>query len=263
MSVEIFRRALAVLEGGQPAVLVTVVAAEHAPREAGARMLVFPDGRTEGTVGGGALEQHAVQKAQELLQKGPSTLLEPHDLGDLGMLCGGRAVLFYEVLQAPPVLAICGAGHVGVLLARLAREATPWPIVLYDDRTERGEFVPLHVGFHPLPSYHEVPALTGHIYAVVATESHAKDVQAVAAFLRQDPGPAYLGVLGSRTKANALREKLLALGFPQKKVELMRCPAGLPLGGKDPGSIAVSILAEILAYHHRSLPEAWAHFSRG
>jgi xanthine dehydrogenase accessory factor len=142
MSGEIFSRVAEILARGEPAVLVTVVAAEGAPREPGARMLVFPDGRIEGTVGGGALEHHAIQKALELLRNGPRTLLEDHTLRDLGMLCGGKTTLFYEVLQAPPTLAIFGAGHVGILLAKIAREVTPWKIVLHDDRRERESLCP-------------------------------------------------------------------------------------------------------------------------
>ncbi|MFN3346605.1 MAG: XdhC family protein, partial [Candidatus Bipolaricaulaceae bacterium] len=137
MDPRFFQRIAEVMERGEPAVLVTVVeVVGSAPREAGARMLVFPDGRVEGTVGGGALEHHAVHRALELLQNGPQTSLETHELRDLGMLCGGRTTLFYEVLRAQPTLAIFGAGHVGKLLAQLARAATPWRILVLDDRQE-------------------------------------------------------------------------------------------------------------------------------
>lgn len=250
MSGEIFARVAEVIARGEPAVLVTVVAAEGAPREPGARMLVFPDGRVEGTVGGGALEHHAVQKALELLRDGPQTLLEDHTLRDLGMLCGGKTTLFYEVLQASPTLAIFGAGHVGILLAKIAREVTPWKIVLYDDRKERKELCPKDTEFWHLPDYQDVPKFSRRAYAVVATESHETDFRVAAALLGQNPGPAYLGMLGSRAKAAEIRARLLALGLPKEKVEGLRCPVGLPLGGKDPGTVAVSILSEILAFHH-------------
>ena len=250
MSGEIFSRVTEVLARGEPAVLVTVVAAEGAPREPGARMLVFPDGRIEGTVGGGALEHHAIQKALELLRNGPQTLLEDHTLRELGMPCGGKTTLFYEVLQAPPTLAIFGAGHVGILLAKIAREVTPWKITLYDDRKEREGLCPQGIEFRHLPAYRDLPKFSGRTYAVVATESHDTGFQVVAALLGQEPGPAYLGILGSRAKAAEIRTKLVSLGLPQGKVEGLRCPVGLPLGGKDPGTVAISILAEILAFHH-------------
>jgi len=139
MSGEIFSRVTEVLARGEPGVSVTVVAAEGAPREPGARMLIFPDGRIEGTVGGSPL--NTMQKALKLLRDGPQTLLEITSFG-IGMPCGRKATLFYEVLQAPPTLAIFGAGHVGIFLAKIAREVTPQKIVLYDDRKESFDIFP-------------------------------------------------------------------------------------------------------------------------
>lgn len=250
------------LEKGEPAVLVTVVdAAGSAPQEPGARLVVFPDGRTEGTVGGGALEHHAIRRALALLSEGPRTLLEPHDLRDLGMLCGGRATLFYEVLSAAPHLLIFGAGHVGRLLARLARETTTWRVVLVDDRPERLQDLPPGIESRHAPQYQALPELTGTVYAVVATESHATDLRVLRKLLAQERGPAYLGMLGSRTKAAELREVLLAEGIVAEKLGRVRSPVGLPLGGKDPGAVAISILAELLAFHHGRLAEARARLA--
>lgn len=249
-----FRRVAEVLEEGDVAVLVTVVARDGSgPREPGAKMLVFPDGQVEGTIGGGALEHHAIQTSLTMLKEGRKTFLESHALRDLGMLCGGKTTLFYEVLQPPPLLAIFGAGHVGLLLARLAREATSWRIVLFDDREEKLSQLPSGLGGQYLARYQDIPALSGTVYAVVATESHATDLPVVAELLRQKPGPAYLGLLGSRAKAAEIRRKLLEMGLDEQDLQKLRCPVGLPLGGKDPGSVAVSILAEILAFHHGTL----------
>jgi len=257
MSSAIFRGAAEALEKGEAAVLVTVVAVEGAaPREPGAKMLVFPDGRVEGTIGGGALEYHAIHQSLALLREGKKTLLESVDLRDVGMLCGGRTTLFYEVLQPPPLLAIFGAGHVGRLLASLARAATPWRIAVFDDRAEHLADLPKDVEGRHLPEYRGIPNFSGRTYAVVATESHETDLQVAAALLSQEPGPAYLGMVGSRAKAAEIREKLVALGIKEEKVRALRCPVGLPLGGKDPGSVAISILAEILAFHHGRLGEA-------
>lgn len=242
--------------------MVTVVAVEGAaPREAGAKMLVFSDGRIEGTVGGGALEHHAVNKALSLLREGPRTFLESHELRNLGMLCGGKATLFYEVLRPAPFLAVFGAGHVGLLLARLARETTPWRIVLFDDRPERLSSLPPGFESQVLPGYQEIPELPPITYAVVATETHATDFLVAYELLRQEPGPAYLGMLGSKAKAAEIRAKLLEKGIAEEKVQKLRCPVGLPLGGKDPGSVAISILSEILAFHHGRLAEVQARLS--
>lgn len=262
MSSLVFRRAAEALEKGESAVLVTVVAVEGAaPREAGAKMLVFPDGHAEGTVGGGALEYHAIQKALDLLKEGKQTLLEFLELRDLGMLCGGRTTLFYEVLQSPPLLAIFGAGHVGRLLALLAQKTTAWRILLLDDRAERLADLPPGLEGKHLPAYQEIPSFPEKTYVVVATESHATDLRVVSSLLKNEPEPAYLGMLGSQAKAAEIRAKLLAMGISEEKVKKLHCPVGLPLGGKDPGSVAVSILAEILAFHHGRLSETKARLA--
>ena len=75
------------------AVLCTVLATEgSSPRGAGAKMLVFPEG-IAGTVGGGALERHVQDEARLLLGGGLSKVLRLRLGDDLGMACGGGAVV--------------------------------------------------------------------------------------------------------------------------------------------------------------------------
>jgi xanthine dehydrogenase accessory factor len=74
--------------------LVTVVRTEgSAPRDAGACLIVTPEG-FHGTIGGGTLEWRAIAEAQVLLDRGASMKLTTHLLGpDLGQCCGGRVLL--------------------------------------------------------------------------------------------------------------------------------------------------------------------------
>jgi len=46
-------------------------------------------------------------------------------------------------------------------------------------------------------------------------------------------------------------------------VEKLRSPVGLPIGGKSPGEIAISILSELLAFHHGRLSEAEERLEKG
>src|SRR5437773_11056239 len=81
------------------AALVTLAEAEgSSPREPGARMVVAPDGRFSGTIGGGALEWMALAEAQALLARGDRAIVRLEQaLGpDLGQCCGGRVVLTIE-----------------------------------------------------------------------------------------------------------------------------------------------------------------------
>ncbi|MBC7220056.1 XdhC family protein [Candidatus Bipolaricaulota bacterium] len=257
MEGRILVRAADLVARGERAVLVTLVAVEGpAPRLPGARMLVFPSGKTEGTIGGGSLEAHAIGRAQALLATG-GTELETVDLTDRGLKCGGgKATLFYEVLLPEVELVVFGAGHVGRALARLAGEVAAFPVRVYDRRPEaRGEVAP-GVEVVLLPAHGELPPLGERAYAAICMDSHAADLEVARAVLRQDPPPAYVGMLGSKAKATEIRTQLQRDGIPPERVGAIHCPVGLPLGGRSPGLVALSILAEVVAFHHGRLAEA-------
>jgi xanthine dehydrogenase accessory factor len=84
------------------AVLVTLAETQgSSPREAGARMVVRPDGAFSGTIGGGALEWIALAEAQSMLARGEAFRRLNKALGpDLGQCCGGRVVVTLERFAA-------------------------------------------------------------------------------------------------------------------------------------------------------------------
>ena len=92
--------ASAVRTQGRCAVVTVAEVKGSAPREAGARLVLFPDGTFSGTIGGGALEWEAVRVAREALRHGVGmAALSRHALGpDLGQCCGGAVRLLTEVL---------------------------------------------------------------------------------------------------------------------------------------------------------------------
>ena len=83
------------LARGDSVALVTVVRSQGStPQRAGAKMLVWADGRTVGTIGGGCYENDAFWKAREALSSGRPLLLH-YELNDdfaqeNGLICGGR-----------------------------------------------------------------------------------------------------------------------------------------------------------------------------
>ena len=105
------------LEAHGPLVRVVVAEARgSAPRDAGAAMLVGPEGRIAGTIGGGALEFEAIEKARGLT--GPR--VETRALGpDLGQCCGGAVTLAYDQIEALP------EATDGVILRRLVGGPLP------------------------------------------------------------------------------------------------------------------------------------------
>src|SRR3981189_1582644 len=125
MNREVFAAVADALERGEPAALVTIVATRGStPQRVGAKMLVFADGRTVGTIGGGCYENDAFWKAREALQSRKPLLLR-YDLTDdfaqeSGLICGGNMQVYIEPLESTPHLHVIGAGHVGYHLAKLA-----------------------------------------------------------------------------------------------------------------------------------------------
>ena len=91
------------LKAGEAAVLCRIMdASGSTPRGAGARMAVYQDGSTSGTIGGGAVELRAAKIAGELLETGGSRTcsfhLTPGDIEDIGMVCGGDVTLLFQHL---------------------------------------------------------------------------------------------------------------------------------------------------------------------
>jgi xanthine dehydrogenase accessory factor len=126
------------LKRGECVALVTVVRAPGStPQRAGAKMLVWADGRTAGTIGGGCYENDAFWKAREAITSGKSSLVH-YELNDdfaqeNGLICGGRMDVHIDPLLPSPRLHIVGAGHVGWHLAKVAADAG-FHIHVVDDR---------------------------------------------------------------------------------------------------------------------------------
>lgn len=245
-------QALADLEAsGRPGVLCTVVSARGStPRRAASKMLVYPDGRILGSVGGGELESRVIAAALEALQSGQPRLLEyrmndPTE-GDPG-LCGGQVQVYVEPLNPRPVLLIVGAGHVGRALAHLAKWLG-FRVLICDDRQEfcNPQAVPDADDWLCLSPAEIASAVefTPWTSIVLATRSVDVDVVCLPAML--DSPVSYIGVIGSRRRWLTTREKLLSAGVPAEQIARVRSPVGLELNAETPEEIAVSIMAEIL-----------------
>ena len=127
MNQEVFKALSDALDKGEEVALVTIVASTGStPQRVGAKMLVFPDGRTVGTIGGGCYENDAFGKAREAI-KARRPLNVKYELNDdfaqeTGLVCGGQMEVFVEPVEPSPELYVFGAGHVGYFVARMAHE---------------------------------------------------------------------------------------------------------------------------------------------
>jgi len=247
-----FYERLAELErSGAAAALATVVGARGSvPRHTGSKMLVLPDGKTEGSIGGGELEARVVEAARQALADGVArtvqyTLSEPEE-GDPGV-CGGEVEVFVEPLRPLPLLVLVGGGHVGRAVAHLARWLG-FRVVVSDDRAEfaTAAAVPqadayVHCPLEELPA--RVP-ITDQTCLVLATRNVTVDVAGLPALLKTPA--AYIGVIGSRRRWETTARQLLERGVSQDQIDRVVSPMGLELNAETPEEIAVSILAQII-----------------
>lgn len=251
MNYEIFATLDKLRLEGHPFVLVTVIESSGSvPGKPGARMAVLAD-KSLGTVGGGQLEDTALEHARTLLERRAGDLVH-YNLSELEMTCGGKATLHYEFVDAARRLFIFGSGHVGAALAAMAPTAG-FVTTVFDNRADlssEGRFPP-EVRAVIGPYEEAAKRVTPGAYLVFVTHGHRFDEAALKAV----GGPAlaamkYVGVIGSRAKARTMRRNLQDAEITPGDNFFM--PIGLGLGGDTPGDIAVSILAELVAAAHDS-----------
>jgi xanthine dehydrogenase accessory protein XdhC len=249
-------------EQRQPGVLVTVMSVRgHAPREAGAKMVVASE-RTWATVGGGNLEALAVERSRVMIADGAT---EPEVL-DVALsdkapyqhgvqCCGGEVKLLLEPLPVVPSVAIFGVGHVGLELARiLARHDVELHLIdsrpdqLVAERLAVLDDAVANIHVHHVPVLPElvVAELPPGTHALVMTHDHAEDAALCDAAIRNEQ-LATIGLIGSRAKWARFRRKLAEDGNSDEAIARITTPIGLPeLTGKEPAVIAVSVAAWLL-----------------
>jgi xanthine dehydrogenase accessory factor len=259
---DVFEAALRAEERGEPAALVTVVATEGStPQKAGAKMVVYADGRIVGTIGGGCVEAEMTWRARHVIEtrrvEMASYDLTPDQAGEDGLVCGGRMQVFIEPIQGTPTLCIFGAGHVAQPLARMAR-AVGFRVEVADDRVKfanRERFPEADLVL--VDSFPEAAArmtLGRNSYAVVVTRGHKGDAEALQAALAADTR--FVGLLGSRPKMVHVFTELEDRGVTPAALARVHCPLGIEIGAQTPEEIAVSILAEMIAVRRNVDPAA-------
>lgn len=249
----------------EPAVLVTVAAVRgHAPREAGAKMVVTSSS-VVGSVGGGNLEEVAIRRARALLMGDSgadevlleSTALTDRDIGEYGVqCCGGEVSLLFEPVPVRRAFAVFGMGHVGLEIALLLSRH-PVELHLVDSRADQldaARLTGLDAGLASVVVHREpvlpelaIAALPVGVDVLVLTHDHAEDLALLDALLRS-PVPGSIGLIGSSAKWVRFRARLAELGHAAEVIDRVRTPIGDRVGlpGKDPATIALAVVTELL-----------------
>lgn len=90
-------------DAGPRAVATIIETKGSVPRDAGAKMIVWSDGRTLGSIGGGCGESEVIIKAVDVIKDGGAALADVDMTGDTdedeGMVCGGTMKVVIEKYQ--------------------------------------------------------------------------------------------------------------------------------------------------------------------
>jgi len=136
----IYQLLLDALKTGEACALATIAKVTGStPRDVGAKMLIYQDGRSAGTIGGGKFESLVVSEAMRAISDGKSILktypLHEASENSFGAICGGEVTVLIEPQPRPPLFCLVGAGHCSQALAKLANECG-FAVDVLDDREE-------------------------------------------------------------------------------------------------------------------------------
>jgi xanthine dehydrogenase accessory factor len=235
---QVLRHAIALAEQGEEFALATVVWRQGpSSGQEGSRAIITAAGEIVGWIGGACAEPTVVRVAREVIEQRSARLLllgtaeqfhgaVPEGMTVVPISCQSEGALevFVEPVLPTPHLLIVGRSPMARTLADLAA-ALGWRAELRD----AADFAATDV--HPASM------------VVVATQGHG-DEDAVEAALAAVP--AYVGLVASRKRGEAVLGYLADRGVPAQLLDRVRVPAGLDLGGTTHREIAVAILAELV-----------------
>ncbi|HEX9043086.1 MAG TPA: XdhC family protein [Trebonia sp.] len=233
-------RASELARGGQVFALATVVWRQGpSSGKQGSRAIITADGEIDGWIGGACAEPAVIREAKQVMADGKPRLLllgSPDQFGTavpdgmtvvpISCQSEGALEVYIEPVLPAPHLVIVGSSPMTRTLAELAR-ALDW-------RTDLVAAGDLSASDHGADDQSMI---------VVATQGHGdEDMIERAAALR----PAYLGLVASRKRGEALVGYLAERGVPRDQLDRVHAPAGLDLGKTTHEEMAVSILAELV-----------------
>ena len=231
---DIFSLVAGIRKEGTPAVLCIVTGTKGStPRKAGSKMIIFPDGRIAGTIGGGSVEAQAITDGIGLLQEG-QPLTKTYQLEeDLSMKCGGSMDIYFEPFGILPKLYIFGAGHIGKVVARYGNDIG-FNVKVFDDRP--GIFsewanIPVQCIEGDYFSAIENAGFDNNTYVVILTHLHTYDEKILGIVAAKTT--AYAGMIGSRRKVaevsgNLIRSNILT----QEQIDKVDMPIGIPIAAE-------------------------------
>ena len=275
--IDLFRQLSERIKENRPSILITITRTRGAtPGKTGFKILIGEEGRITGTIGGGAVEFHAIDKCKELIKSDSTYYNEIIQLVDndkgkgekvnlkkesdtslsgttkivLPAWCGGEVELFYDIYRNQNILFVFGAGHVGAAVSDLAVRHGFY-VELFDNRKDildelsDNSYSKKHLIEYPPAQFDYKLDPKG--YVLIVTQSHRHDLPMLDFLLKNYPDFKYIGMIGSKLK---VKECVLSLKEKYGKdiaFDNLYAPVGIDIGGDTPLDISLAIIAEIFA----------------
>jgi len=236
------------LESGTLAVLATVI---EAPAGVGSKLLVAESGETTGDLGDVSLSTAATGFAATFLESREEARTFRVAEFAPELVAQADTKILFERIQPEPRIVICGAGHVGAALAKLASFAG-YRTTLIDDRPEfvtrerfPDQLIELSAADGWAEGVRKAIGTGAGVSVAIVTRGHSEDEECLRSVMATNPD--YVGLIGSKRRTNIVLDRLRATGVDESKLMKVRAPVGLDIGAVTPEEVALAILAEIVA----------------
>jgi xanthine dehydrogenase accessory factor len=233
------------------ATLATLIEAVGIPQaKVGSKLIVRETATTAGTLGNAELDRVVAERAARFMESKADTLVLQLKEFASELTGWSEAKVLFERIQAEPRLVICGAGHVGASLAKLA-STIGYRATLIDDRAEfvtRQNFPEKNIKLVAAENWSEAVRVAvdkGHgVSVVIVTRGHREDEQCLRAAIAVEVD--YIGLIGSKRRTNIVLQRLRDSGAAAERLEKVHAPVGLDIGAVTPEEVALAIMAEIV-----------------
>ena len=238
----------ALIEKGATFCLVTVVASSLEAVPAGQKSIIVADGTITGSFGSDRIDQHVCSQALMYIRQKKSGIAQFEN----------NLELFFNVIASETRLLICGAGHIAIPLAQFSAQAG-FQVTVLDDRPDFADatrFPDCKVVAQEFTIALKDMELGPNMFVVVITRGHEHDKECLQELLQKES--AYVGLIGSRRRVRFVLEMLRSEGIPQKRLDDVFTPIGIPIGAESPVEIAISIVAELVCVRRKGWQQARA-----
>lgn len=252
-----------ILDEGSVAALATIIQGSEG---VGAKFLIDQSGQIFGSLGDRTLDRAVREYASEFLESRNGTRAFAVSSFAPELERWKETHILFERIESEPRVVICGAGHVGASLARLAA-MIGYRCTLIDDRAEflsrslnPDEKIELVVASNWFDGVREAIGNGRGVSVAVVTRGHSEDEECMRAVITTEAS--YVGLIGSKRRTNIVLDRLRQNGASEEQLRRVHAPVGLDIGAVTPEEVALAIMAEIVAHRRGGSGESLSSWRR-